>query len=166
MASKSDPKTYTKPELRDKIKKKVTESDKGGNPGQWSARKAQLVTQEYEKEGGGYKKPRNEKQQSLQKWGDEHWQTEDGSTRARAGTTTKRYLPKAAWDQLSPQERKQTEEKKERASQKGQQFVANTPAAAAARKKATAKKSAPARKSPAKRVPAKKAASKKGAAKR
>lgn len=169
MASKSDPGTYTKPELRDKIKNQIVKSDKGGNPGQWSARKAQLVTQEYEKEGGGYKKPRNEKQQSLKKWGDEHWQTEDGSTRARVGGKTKRYLPKDAWDKLSPAEKKATEEKKERGSQQGKQFVSNTPAAAAARKKAVAKKAAakePAKKSAAKSASPKKVAAKKSAAKR
>jgi hypothetical protein len=179
MASKSDPGTYTKPDLRDKIKDQVVKSDKGGNPGQWSARKAQLVTQEYEKEGGGYKKPRNEKQQSLKKWGDEHWQTDDGSARARVGGKTKRYLPKQAWEKLSAAEKKATEEKKERGSRQGKQFVANTPAAASARKKAVAKKSAgkkaaakkvvskrgPAKKTAARKTPAKKAA-KKTAAKR
>lgn len=30
---------YTDPELRDEIKKEVHNSDKGGKPGQWSARK-------------------------------------------------------------------------------------------------------------------------------
>ena len=50
---------------------------KGGKPGQWSARKAQLVAQEYEKEGGGYKGGKNEKQKSLEKWGEEKWQTKD-----------------------------------------------------------------------------------------
>ena len=34
---------YTKPELREKIKAEVVAGDKGGRPGQWSARKAQLV---------------------------------------------------------------------------------------------------------------------------
>jgi hypothetical protein len=57
-SKKSSPENYTKPELREKIKKEVIAGDKGGRPGQWSARKAQLVTHEYEAEGGGYKKPR------------------------------------------------------------------------------------------------------------
>ena len=73
-------------------------SKKGGNPGQWSARKAQLVTQEYEQEGGGYKEPRNASQKSLKKWGDEHWTTADGKQARRAGGTT-RYLPEKAWKQ-------------------------------------------------------------------
>ena len=47
--------SYTKPELRERIKKKVMASGKGGDPGEWSARKAQLVAQEYKAAGGGYK---------------------------------------------------------------------------------------------------------------
>ncbi len=31
------------------------QSDKGGKPGEWSARKSQLLVQEYEKQGGGNK---------------------------------------------------------------------------------------------------------------
>ncbi len=167
MASKSDPKTYTKPELRDKIKSDVLKSDKGGNPGQWSARKAQLVTQEYEKEGGGYKKPRNEAQQSLRKWEDENWTTADGS-KARQDGKTKRYLPKEAWDKLSPEEKKKTDKKKIEGSKKGQQFVANTPAAAAARKQASGSKPAAKKavKAAAKKTGAKKASAKKSPAKK
>lgn len=69
--------SYTKPELREQIKKRIMAGSKGGKPGQWSARKAQLVAQEYEKEGGGYKGGKNEKQKSLEKWGEEKWQTKD-----------------------------------------------------------------------------------------
>lgn len=46
---------YTKPGLRERLFKKIKESSKGGNPGQWSARKAQLLASEYKKAGGGYK---------------------------------------------------------------------------------------------------------------
>ena len=69
--------SYTKPELREQIKKRIMAGSKGGKPGQWSARKAQLVAQEYEKEGVGYKGGKNEKQKSLEKWGEEKWQTKD-----------------------------------------------------------------------------------------
>jgi hypothetical protein len=69
--------SYTKPELREQIKKRIMAGSKGGKPGQWSARRAQLVAQEYEKEGGGYKGGKNEKQKSLEKWGEEKWQTKD-----------------------------------------------------------------------------------------
>lgn len=145
MAKKSSPDTYTKPELRERIKKKVTAGNKGGNPGQWSARKAQLVTQEYEQEGGDYRKPQSESQKSLKKWGDEKWTTSDGKQARRKGGTT-RYLPEKAWDQLSPTQKKATNKKKAEGSQQGKQFISNTPAAAKARKKATKTSSATKRK--------------------
>ena len=40
---------YTKPELRESIKDRVMAGSSGGKPGQWSARKAQLVAQQYKK---------------------------------------------------------------------------------------------------------------------
>ena len=69
--------SYTKPELRERIKNRVMAGSKGGKPGQWSARKAQLVAQEYEKAGGGYTGSKNEGQKSLERWGKEKWQTKD-----------------------------------------------------------------------------------------
>ena len=137
--SSSDPGRYTKPELREKVKKKVVAGSKGGDPGQWSARKAQLVAQEYEKEGGGYKKPKSAPQKSLQKWGEEKWSTSDKKPARRAGGTA-RYLPEKAWDKLSKQEKAATNEKKKAGSRTGKQFVGNTKAAAGARKKAVKKK--------------------------
>ena len=46
---------YTKPELRKSLFKKIKAGSKGGDPGEWSARKAQLLATEYKKAGGGYK---------------------------------------------------------------------------------------------------------------
>ena len=46
---------YTKPELRKRIFNEVKAGGKGGKPGQWSARKAQLVASKYKKAGGGYR---------------------------------------------------------------------------------------------------------------
>ncbi|MDP5207097.1 hypothetical protein ORI99_08625 [Alishewanella sp. SMS9] len=46
---------YTKPELRKRIFNRIKAGGKGGNPGQWSARKAQLMAQQYKKAGGGYR---------------------------------------------------------------------------------------------------------------
>ena len=43
--------SYTKPELRERIKSRVMAGSDGGKPGQWSARKAQLVAQKYEEAG-------------------------------------------------------------------------------------------------------------------
>ena len=69
--------SYTKPELRERIKERIMAGSKGGKPGQWSARKSQLLVQEYEKAGGSYSGEKNEKQKSLEKWGKEKWQTKD-----------------------------------------------------------------------------------------
>jgi UTP:GlnB (protein PII) uridylyltransferase len=69
--------SYTKPELRERIKERIMAGSKGGKPGQWSARKAQLVAQEYEKAGGGYSGEKTEKQKSLEKWGEEKWSTRE-----------------------------------------------------------------------------------------
>jgi len=156
-ASHSDPDHYTKPELRDRIKAEITEGDKGGKPGQWSARKAQMVAHEYEKQGGGYKQAPDEQQKSLKQWGDEHWKTEDGEKADRPGGTT-RYLPEKAWESLSKEEKAATNRKKQEGSKKGKQFVANTEKATAATK--SAKVGKPAKKSAAgdKSLSAKKAA--------
>ncbi len=127
---------YTKPELREKVKAKIVAGDKGGRPGQWSARKAQLVAHEYEAEGGGYKHARTAAQKSLKTWGEEKWHTADGK-QAIQGDTTHRYLPDKAWDELSSEEKKATDKKKVAGSKRGKQFVSNTSAAATARKHAT-----------------------------
>lgn len=127
--------SYTKPELRERIKSRVMASGDGGKPGQWSARKAQLVAQKYEAAGGGYSGKKTEGQRSLSKWTDQKWTTSDGKPAERKGGTT-RYLPEKAWDKLSPGERAATNAKKREGSRKGEQFVANTEAAAEARKEA------------------------------
>ena len=46
---------YTKPTMRKELFKKIMAGTKGGDPGEWSARKAQLLAREYKKSGGGYK---------------------------------------------------------------------------------------------------------------
>ena len=46
---------YTKPVLRKRLFEKIKAGDKGGSPGQWSARKAQMLAKEYKASGGGYK---------------------------------------------------------------------------------------------------------------
>jgi hypothetical protein len=46
---------YTKPAMRERLFKKIKAGTKGGDPGEWSARKAQLLASEYKKAGGGYK---------------------------------------------------------------------------------------------------------------
>lgn len=46
---------YTKPTMRKRLFEKIKKESKGGRPGQWSARKAQMLAREYKKAGGGYK---------------------------------------------------------------------------------------------------------------
>ena len=46
---------YTKPALRKRIFNRIKAGGKGGAPGQWSARKAQMMAQAYKKAGGGYR---------------------------------------------------------------------------------------------------------------
>ena len=46
---------YTKPTMRKRLFERIKAGSKGGKPGQWSARKAQLLASEYKKAGGGYK---------------------------------------------------------------------------------------------------------------
>ena len=46
---------YTKPKMRASLFRRIKASGKGGNPGQWSARKAQMLAKQYKAKGGGYK---------------------------------------------------------------------------------------------------------------
>lgn len=130
---------YSDNALRERLKKKIMASTKGGNAGQWSARKAQLLAAEYKKAGGTYTGKRKAPQKHLKEWTEEKWQTKSGSARARHGKATDRYLPKKAWDKLSPAEKKATNAKKRKGSKAGTQFVANTKAAKTARGKASKK---------------------------
>lgn len=47
---------YTKPTMRKRLFERIKAGTKGGNAGQWSARKAQLLAKAYKAAGGGYKK--------------------------------------------------------------------------------------------------------------
>jgi hypothetical protein len=114
---------------------RVKAGSKGGKPGQWSARKAQLATLMYKKAGGKYSGRKTKAQKSLSKWTKEKWRTSDGKPAERKGGTT-RYLPDKAWKSLSSAEKAATNRKKRQGSRAGRQFVANTKAAKAAGKRA------------------------------
>ena len=124
---------YTDPELRDMIKRVILKGNKGGRPGQWSARKAQLVAQEYKSLGGEYCRPksRSPAQASLERWTRERWTTATGrpALDPRTGTMD-RYLPAQAWESLSRGEIEATRSKKKASKS---QFVPNTSAARRAR---------------------------------
>lgn len=46
---------YTQPGMRKRLFNQIKAGSKGGRPGQWSARKAQLLAKRYKAAGGGYK---------------------------------------------------------------------------------------------------------------
>lgn len=46
---------YTKPTMRKNLFNQIKAGGKGGKPGQWSARKAQMLAKKYKAKGGGYK---------------------------------------------------------------------------------------------------------------
>ena len=46
---------YTKPTMRKALFSRIKAGSKGGKPGQWSARKAQMLAKQYKDKGGGYR---------------------------------------------------------------------------------------------------------------
>ena len=46
---------YTKPGMRKALFERIKAGGKGGRPGQWSARKAQMLASEYKAKGGKYR---------------------------------------------------------------------------------------------------------------
>lgn len=108
----------SKPSLWKSIVSSVKSGGKGGDPGEWSARKAQLAVARYKKAGGGYKGPK--KETSLSKWTKQDWTTSDG----KPSEGKKRYLPRAAWSSLSSGEKAATNRAKSQGNSQGKQFVA------------------------------------------
>ena len=82
--------------------------------------------------------PKAKSQKSLDAWTKQKWTTSDGKPARRKGGTT-RYLPKAAWDSMTPAQKRATNRKKQAGSKKGKQYVSNTKAAKAASKRARGK---------------------------
>jgi hypothetical protein len=112
-AKKSNPKLWSR------IVSEVKSSSKGGNSGQWSARKAQLAVAKYKKAGGGYKGAKGS-DNSLSKWTKEKWGTKSGKPSLETG---ERYLPKAARESLSSKEYSRTSRAKRLGMAMGKQFV-------------------------------------------
>ena len=46
---------YTKPTMRKNLFNRIKAGGKGGAPGQWSARKAQMLAKQYKAKGDGYR---------------------------------------------------------------------------------------------------------------
>lgn len=58
-------------------------------------------------------------QQSLKKWTEQDWKTSDG----KPSEGKKRYLPAAAWRELTPKEKAATNKAKSKGNKEGKQFV-------------------------------------------
>ena len=121
-------KTYGKEgaKVRNRIFKRIlAKADWGTKAGQWSARKAQALTDEYEEamKGKGKKayktSKRTKTQKSLKKWGDQNWKTKSGQDSSKTG---ERYLPEKAIKALTDKEYKKTSAKKRKDTKKGKQF--------------------------------------------
>jgi hypothetical protein len=106
------------PALWKRIVSRIKSGSKGGRPGQWSARKAQLAVAAYKKAGGGYKGKKSSKNK-LAKWTKQKWTTSDG----KPSKGKKRYLPAKAWKNLTASEKRATNAAKARGNKKGKQFV-------------------------------------------
>jgi hypothetical protein len=109
----------TNPSLWNKVVSDVKSSSKGGDVGEWSARKAQLAVQKYKASGGGYEGPKKA-DNNLAKWTDQKWRTSDNTP----SEGKKRYLPDKAWSTLSPGEKAATNRAKAEGNKTGKQFVA------------------------------------------
>jgi len=90
---------HSKPELWKEVKEKYLEGDKGGRPGLWSARKAQLAVLEYQKRGGSYTGRLSPAAKSLRQWTRQEWRTRSGKPSLQTG---ERYLPAKAIAALTP----------------------------------------------------------------
>lgn len=129
--------TKTDPALWKRTVARVKRGTKGGDAGEWSARKAQLATAEYKKAGGGYA-GRKAKDNHLRRWTREEWGTKSGKPSGEAG---ERYLPKKARESMTATEHAATTAKKRRDTAAGKQHSKQP--AAAARKTAAARKEDP-----------------------
>jgi len=129
----------TNPKLWEKAKKKAkAEACRSGKRrcGAWDARIAQRAGKIYRDAGGGYCGAKTKAQRSMSKWTAEDWRTETGQRACRkvkGKTVCDRYLPAAAWRQLTPAQKAATRRKKK--AGRGQ-FVPNTRAAKRAGRKA------------------------------
>jgi hypothetical protein len=115
---------YTKPELRARILEQIKAGDKGGAPGQWSARKAQMVAQEYERQGGGYTGRKSAAQKSLVRWTKQDWTTKSGKPSTQGPEATgERYLPRKRIEGMSAEDYAKTSAAKRKGWKQGKQFV-------------------------------------------
>ncbi|AGC46948.1 hypothetical protein MYSTI_05671 [Myxococcus stipitatus DSM 14675] len=81
---------YTRPAMRERIRKRLLAGSRGGRAGHWSARKAQLLKSEYEKAGGGYRMRKPSARKHLVSSARMSSRMRTGTTRARRSVRTSR----------------------------------------------------------------------------
>lgn len=107
----------------EKLWEKAKTEAKAKMGGKHSARAMQLAGKIYKEKGGEYSGEKTEAQKSLTKWTKEKWGTKSGKNSTLGPKATgERYLPEKARKALSPEEYKQTSEKKREDTKKGKQF--------------------------------------------
>jgi len=122
-----DDSKYTDPEMRQEIKEDIQEGDKGGAPGQWTARKAQLTAKEYENQGGEYTtEKKDESQQNLTNWGDKENKAEEESKKEESGD--KQEEKEAAKDDSNEQAEKEKEAADEKEAEPAAEEQSEAPA--------------------------------------
>ena len=103
----------TNEKLWKRIVASVKAGSKGGRPGQWSARKAQLAGKKYKAAGGGYSGEKTKAQKSMTKWTKQDWGTKSGKNSISGKNATgERYLPKAERNKLTKAQYAATTRKK------------------------------------------------------
>ena len=112
--------TKTKPKLWKRIVASVKSGSKGGRPGQWSARKAQIATARYKKAGGGYRGKKSSSNK-LTKWSKQKWDYVSKGDKKKPRAKRGRYLPESVRKSLSKSEKAATNRAKRAASRKGKQ---------------------------------------------
>jgi hypothetical protein len=105
--------------LWDRVVSRIKSGSKGGDTGEWSARKAQLAVSEYKKAGGGYSGKKSASN-SLSKWTKQKWTTKSGKPSKETG---ERYLPEKAIKSLTDSEYAATTKAKREGDKEGKQFV-------------------------------------------
>jgi hypothetical protein len=116
----------TNEKLWKKVVSGVKRSNKGGKPGQWSARKAQLAVFLYKKKNGKYRGEKS-RSNSLSKWTKQRWRTRSGrNSVVGKNATGERYLPSGVIRKLSKKQYNYTTMLKRKSIKKGEQYSRNS----------------------------------------
>ena len=137
-SSKSSPAIYTKPALRDRLKAEIMAGEKGGTRANGAPASRNCWRRLTRRREGATRRTRpiRPTRKNISTSGPKrNGPPPTGSPLIRHGETA-RYLPEAAWSELTPAQKKATDAKKRKSSREGSQIVPNTKAARKARKSA------------------------------